>query len=94
MPEQLSLKKEQLSNADVDAAIIDAVEKGLDHFGPTFKTVVFHELRTTCDLERKSIGRRPIVFSEFLDAVFTVGADTIRNAIVQEIGKRFSISTS
>jgi hypothetical protein len=85
------LWKEQ--REDIDTALYDAVRKGLDHFGPTFKNVVFHELMNAHNLDGKSIGQNPAVFSEFLDRVFSVGAGKIRQAIVFEIGERFSVRT-
>ena len=78
---------------DVDAAILEAVEKGLDHFGPSFKNVVFHELKVTYNLDSKLITVKPNTFSEFLDRLFSIGAVTIRKAIVREIGLRFSLPT-
>jgi hypothetical protein len=79
---------------DVDAVIFEAVEKGLEHFGPTFKPVVFHELKVTYNLDSRLIGRKPNTFSEFLDRLFSIGAVSIRKAIIREIGIRFSLPTN
>ncbi len=78
---------------DVDSQLLEAVESGLNHFGPTFKNVVFHELKNAYNLDSHSIGRKPLIFSEFLDRVFSVGSVTIKKAIILEIGRKFSLST-
>jgi hypothetical protein len=87
--EQILLWKEETE--EVDGAISEAVQKGLDHFGPTFKNVVFHEFMNVYHLDSKSIVKKPILFNEFLDRVFSVGAFRIKQAIVQEIGTKFAI---
>lgn len=89
MVEQSPLWKEEVE--DVDAAIYEAVEKGLNHFGPTFKNVVFHELRKFYNVDPNSISRKPEIFSEFLDRVFSIGAYRIKQVIIQEIGLKFSL---
>lgn len=77
---------------EVDTALLEAVETGLNHFGPTFKNVVFHELKNAYNLDSGSIGRKPLIFSEFLDRLFSVGAVTIKRAIILEIGKKFALT--
>ena len=78
---------------DIDIAISEAVQKGLDHFGPTFKNVVFHELMNAYHLDSKSISKKPDLFNEFLDRVFSLGAARVKQAIVQEIAIKFDLPT-
>lgn len=81
------------SSVDVDAVILVCVQKGLDHFGSTFKFVIYHELKKADNLEGKRIVQKPLTFSNTLDKLFGDGSVAIKKAIMAELSKEFSVST-
>ncbi len=73
--------------------MLDCVQKGLDHFGSSFKFVIYHELKTFDNLEGKMIIHKPLTFSNTLDRLFGAGSVSIKKAIMQELSTEFSVST-
>ena len=81
------------STVDIDTVVFDCVQKGLDHFGSSFKFVIYHELKRFDNLEGSMIVRKPVTFSNTLDRLFGAGAVSIKKAIMQELSREFSVST-
>lgn len=79
--------------ADVDSILMECVERGLEHFGPSFKYVIYKELKTKDNIEGMMLIRKPLTFSDGLDRMFGGGSVSIRKAIILEIGKEFGLST-
>lgn len=79
-------------SATTDETILDCIERGLDHFGTSFKYVVYHEIKESQKLDATMLGQKPLSFSEGLDKMFGAGSLSIKNAIVDELSRRFGLS--
>jgi hypothetical protein len=77
---------------DIDTKILECVEMGLDHFGASFKFVVYHELKNTENLEGIALIHKPVSFTEGLERMFGAGSLSIKKAIISELSARFGIA--
>lgn len=77
---------------DFETFLFECIGKGLDHFGSSFKYVVYHELENTDHIEGKEIIRKPLTFSDALDRMFGAGSVSIKKAIVRELATDFGLT--
>ena len=78
-------------NYDEDK-ILECIDKGIDVFGSTVKSVIYYRFKVTFDLERKDIIRKPEQFSESLRAFFGERAFNVEASIVAAILDTFPLS--
>ncbi len=71
--------------SDGDERILECVDKGLDVFGTTVKTVIYYRFKTIYNHERSDIARKPDLFSECLRTFFGERAISVETSIVAKI---------
>ena len=72
--------------------LFERIEKGLDHFGRSFRIMVFSSLKTEQNIEGKMMVRQALTFANGLRRMFGAGSDAIEKTIVEGIGHRFGLS--
>jgi len=71
--------------------LLDCVDRGLDIFGSTVKSVVYWHFSSKFKLERRDIPRKSEIFSECLGSIFSSRANVVEQCIVAEIMQRFHV---
>lgn len=80
----------QLSASD-DERILECVDKGLDVFGTSVKTVIYWRFQSVYNRERKDIVRKPELFSECLRTFFGERAFHVESSIVSVIHDQLNL---
>lgn len=80
----------QLSASD-DERILECVDRGLDVFGTSVKTVIYWRFQSIYNRERKDIVRRPELFSECLRTFFGERAFHVESSIVSVIQDKLNL---
>jgi hypothetical protein len=70
-----------------DEKILECVDKGLDIFGSSVKTVIYWRFQTVYNHERADIVRKPDLFSECLRTFFGERAFNVEASIVAVISE-------
>ena len=71
--------------APEDERILECIDRGLDVFGSSVKTVMYWRFRTIYNQERRDIVRKPELFSECLRTFFGERAFYVESSIVGAI---------
>jgi len=72
--------------------ILESIDKGLDVFGTSVKSVVYYRFKTISNLEREDIARKPEQFSECLRSFFGQRAFNVEAAIVESLLETFHLT--
>ena len=64
---------------------MQSIEKALDNFGTTVKTVVFYQLEKEYGIKKDQIPNHIDLFAKIIDAFFGVGSKKIRDSILHEL---------
>jgi hypothetical protein len=78
----------QITVPEGDERILECVDKGLDVFGSSVKTVIYWRFKTVYNQERGDIPRKPDLFSECLRTFFGERAFSVEGSIVAVISDR------
>jgi hypothetical protein len=70
---------------DINEYVTSCLERGLDHYGPTTKQVVFWELDKNFKVKENKILMQPEKFVKCLRQMFGPGSKTIEKVIIEEI---------
>jgi hypothetical protein len=72
--------------------ILRCVDSGIDFFGATVKNVIYFRFKTTFNLERADIVRKPEAFRECLRSLFGERAFNVEASIVASIIGTFHLN--
>jgi hypothetical protein len=77
--------------ATEEDAILECIDAGIDVFGKSVKNVIYWRLQTIHNLDRKSIPRKPELFSEGLRSFFGERSFSVEQSIVAVLVDRFHL---
>jgi hypothetical protein len=75
-------------SSNEEERILECVDRGLDVFGSSVKTVIYHSFQVSYNQDRKDIIRKPELFSQCLRSFFGERAFHVEAAIVAVISDR------
>jgi hypothetical protein len=81
-----------LSN-DIDERIIASITRALERIGKGVSSVSFWQFKNETGMEPDKIPRNIEKFSKVMSSLFGLGYPLIRNQIVEELKKKFDISS-
>jgi hypothetical protein len=86
MPELVLLTPSERKEENAcNSKVLEFVDRGLDHFGPTTKQVVYWNLWIRYNLKKNEIPIRPEKFVELIREIFGDGSHSIEQVIIQEM---------
>ena len=71
--------------------LFECIEKGLDHLGRNFRTIVLSSPKTEQNIEGKMMVQQALTFASDLRRMFGAGSGAVEKSIVEGIGHRFVI---
>jgi len=81
-----------LAGDESESKLLDCIDKGLDVFGTTVKSVIYWRFKTIYNSERSEIPRKPDLFSESLRAFFGDRGYHVETAIVASLVDEFKLT--
>lgn len=77
--------------SDVQTAIAECVDSGLNKLGASVVKVVYYQLEKNFGINKKEIPNQPEALSKALHSIFGIGTEIIERLIVQKIQERFEL---
>jgi hypothetical protein len=74
-----------LDRLEPKEAFLASIDRALDTFGTTVRTVVYFELKRSFGAEREEIPQKPELFVNTIDKIFGVGSEVVARAIRSEL---------